>query len=79
MPSTKSRTAALARQGDLFGAPNSLPEGFRYRPELITRDEESKLVRHIEGLPFKPFDFHGYLANRQVVGFNNYRQNADAL
>ncbi|MDX8467212.1 alpha-ketoglutarate-dependent dioxygenase AlkB [Mesorhizobium sp. VK23B] len=69
MPSTKSITAAQVRQGDLFGAPNSLPEGFHYRPELITRDEETELVRRIEGLPFKPFDFHGHLANRQVVGF----------
>lgn len=46
-----------------------MPEGFRYRPELITQDEERDLVRHIEDLPFKPFDFHGHLANRQVVGF----------
>ncbi|MDG4883975.1 alpha-ketoglutarate-dependent dioxygenase AlkB [Mesorhizobium sp. WSM4884] len=69
MPSTKSRTAAQLRQGDLFGAKDSLPEGFHYRPELITRGEESDLVRHIGSLPFKPFDFHGHLANRQVVGF----------
>ncbi|TIQ34723.1 MAG: alpha-ketoglutarate-dependent dioxygenase AlkB [Mesorhizobium sp.] len=69
MPSTKSRTAARLRQGDLFGAPDSLPEGFHYRPELITRGEESDLVRHIGSLAFKPFDFHGHLANRQVVGF----------
>lgn len=69
MPSTKSSATAQVRQGDLFGIPNSLPEGFRYRPELITRNEESALVRCIEGLPFKPFDFHGHLANRQVIGF----------
>ncbi|WP_338011940.1 alpha-ketoglutarate-dependent dioxygenase AlkB [Mesorhizobium sp. ORS 3428] len=36
---------------------------------MITREEETELVRHIEDLPFKPFDFHGHLANRQVVGF----------
>lgn len=69
MPSTKSKAAAPAQQGDLFGRIDTLPEGFYYRPELITRDEESELVRHIGSLPFKPFDFHGHLANRQVVGF----------
>lgn len=69
MPSTKIRTAAPARQGDLFGALDSMPDGFRYQRALIGRDEEQNLVRHIENLPFKPFDFHGHLANRQVVGF----------
>lgn len=68
MPSTKTRTAT-ARQGELFGAAESLPEGFQYQPELITRDEERELAIRIAGLPFKPFDFHGHLANRQVVGF----------
>jgi hypothetical protein len=28
-----------------------------------------ELVRHLEALSFQPFDFHGHLANRQVVGF----------
>ncbi|RUX21651.1 alpha-ketoglutarate-dependent dioxygenase AlkB [Mesorhizobium sp. M2A.F.Ca.ET.042.01.1.1] len=72
MSSAKRPTKESARQGDLFGAPAvpaSLPEGFSYQPELITRDEEHELVRHFRGLPFKPFDFHGHLANRQVVGF----------
>ncbi|TIV43491.1 MAG: alpha-ketoglutarate-dependent dioxygenase AlkB, partial [Mesorhizobium sp.] len=72
MSSAKRPTRESARQGDLFGAPSlpaSPPEGFSYKPELITRDEEHALVGHIRGLPFKPFDFHGYLANRQVVGF----------
>jgi len=72
MSSPESRAAAGALQGDLFGVPASLPpapEGFSYKPDLIARDEEHELARHIQGLPFKPFDFHGHLANRQVVGF----------
>src|SRR5258708_4867493 len=56
-------------QGDLFGAPSTLPEGFRYQADLLTADEEAALVAHLGGLPFKPFDFHGYQANRRVVGF----------
>ena len=72
MPSPKSRTADGAFQGDLFGAPTgapTAPEGFSYRPDLISRDEEHELVGRIQSLNFKPFDFHGHLANRQVVGF----------
>jgi alkylated DNA repair dioxygenase AlkB len=54
---------------DLFGQPNSLPEGFRYHGNLLTADEEESLTRELAALPFEPFDFHGYKANRQVVGF----------
>ncbi|TPI17285.1 alpha-ketoglutarate-dependent dioxygenase AlkB [Mesorhizobium sp. B4-1-3] len=72
MSSAKSRTTGSSFQGDLFGAPASpptVPEGFSYQPDLIAREEERELVRHIQDLDFKPFDFHGHLANRQVVGF----------
>jgi alkylated DNA repair dioxygenase AlkB len=54
---------------DLSGAPSALPEGFRYQRELLTAEEEEALARELASLPFKPFDFHGYEANRQVVGF----------
>jgi alkylated DNA repair dioxygenase AlkB len=72
MSSARNRTGGRAVQSDLFGAPASpprAPEGFSYRPDLVARGEEQELVRHIRSLPFKPFDFHGHLANRQVVGF----------
>ncbi|OHV68592.1 2OG-Fe(II) oxygenase [Mesorhizobium sp. LCM 4577] len=72
MSSARNRTGGGAFQGDLFGAPASAPpapEGFSYQPDLITRDEEHALISQIQDLPFKPFDFHGHLANRQVVGF----------
>jgi alkylated DNA repair dioxygenase AlkB len=52
---------------DLFGS--STPEGFGYSADLLTPDEEESLARELAALPFKPFDFHGYQANRQVVGF----------
>ena len=69
MSQTKFSTEAHASQGDLFGADDALPEGFSYRPDLVTPEEETELVRHLEALSFKPFDFHGHLANRQVAGF----------
>ena len=54
---------------DLLGQPNSLPEGFRYHGNLLTAAEEESLARELAALPFEPFDFHGYKANRLVVGF----------
>lgn len=56
---------------DLFGvkpAPTT-PPGFHYWPDVITGEEEAALVAELTALPFKPFDFHGYLANRRVVSF----------
>lgn len=69
MPSLKNKQPELVGQGDLFRAPDDLPEGFRYQPELITAKEEAELVHQLESLTFQPFDFHGHLANRRVVGF----------
>jgi alkylated DNA repair dioxygenase AlkB len=54
---------------DMPVVPKGMPEGFRYIGDLLSADEEDKLARELEALPFKPFDFHGYQANRQVVGF----------
>ena len=62
-------TPLRGKQTDLFGAPALGPEGFRYQPDLITTAEEADLVGHLERLPFEPFNFHGRLANREVVGF----------
>lgn len=61
--------AAVGAQDDLFGRQDDLPEGFRYQADLITAGEESELVRELQNLPFQPFEFHGHLANRRVVGF----------
>ena len=44
-------------------------EGFRYRPELISPDDEDALVARVRELPFKEFEFHGYLGKRRVVSF----------
>jgi alkylated DNA repair dioxygenase AlkB len=70
MPSfIKSALRESAGQGDLFGPSIKAPEGFRYQPDLITLDEEAGLLHRLESLPFQPFDFHGHLANRRIVGF----------
>jgi alkylated DNA repair dioxygenase AlkB len=40
-----------------------------YRAAILSADEEKDLVGHIEVLPFKPFEFHGYLGKRRIVSF----------
>jgi hypothetical protein len=66
---SKNPASAKSLQHDLFGPADDMPEGFAYQPELITREQETELVRRLETLPFQAFDFHGHLANRRVVGF----------
>lgn len=41
----------------------------RYRADVLSAHEEEGLARELEQLPFKPFDFQGFLANRRVVSF----------
>jgi alkylated DNA repair dioxygenase AlkB len=45
------------------------PEGFRHRSELVTPDEERSLLRAVEGLPFRAFQFHGWTGKRRTVSF----------
>jgi alkylated DNA repair dioxygenase AlkB len=55
-------------QADLFDV-NSMPAGFRYAPELIDVAEEARLVADFAYLPFREFEFHGFLGKRRVVWF----------
>jgi alkylated DNA repair dioxygenase AlkB len=45
------------------------PEGFVYREELISPDEEEHLIREFKTLPLREFEFHGYLGKRRVISF----------
>ncbi|MFC4173375.1 alpha-ketoglutarate-dependent dioxygenase AlkB [Microvirga sp. GCM10011540] len=56
-------------QPDLFRAPPSLPEEFRYQPDFLSTDEELGLVDQFAALPFKAFEFRGYRGNRRVLSF----------
>ena len=53
----------------LFDVGPSLPEGFRYAPELVSANAERTLLDHIRELPFREFEFHGYTGKRRVVSF----------
>ena len=63
--------AVMSVQTELFGGSPAppLPEGFRYQAGLITAAEERALVAAIEPLPFREFEFHGYLGKRRTVSF----------
>lgn len=64
----KAPTAQLF-QSELFGVSDAAPAGFRYQAGLIDATEETQIVEQLGALAFAPFDFHGHLANRRVVGF----------
>jgi alkylated DNA repair dioxygenase AlkB len=59
----------MSAQSDLFTAEPGLPAGFIYRDGIISTAEEQALLERFEGLPFKPFEFHGCLGKRRVLSF----------
>jgi len=65
---------------DLFGGHRAAcPEGFRYQPALIDAALEASLLEQFRTLPFKEFEFHGYLGKRRVVSYGwkyDYAQRA---
>jgi hypothetical protein len=67
------RSSAQSNQSNLFRlatpplpAP-ALPPGFAYRDGLVSPEEEREPVEHFEALPFRPFEFHGFLGKRRVL------------
>lgn len=66
----------MASQLDIFGGAGGsrksaadLPEGFRYKPELIGTADEAALLARVRELPFREFEFHGYTGKRRTVSF----------
>lgn len=45
------------------------PEGFRYRPAVLSAVTESRLLEALGGLPFRNFEFHGFVGKRRVVSY----------
>jgi len=43
--------------------------GFQYCPEFIDATNETELIACVQTLPFREFEFHGYLGKRRVVSF----------
>jgi alkylated DNA repair dioxygenase AlkB len=57
------------RQPSLFDAAPSLPAGLEYRLDFISPNEERDLAERLKALPFRAFEFQGYLGNRRVVSY----------
>ena len=58
-------------QLNLFGSAGApeLPEGLAYRPELLDPAEEATLAARLAELPFRAFEFQGYLGHRRTVSY----------
>ena len=52
-----------------FPPPTGQPEGLDYRPDFISAEEERALLSAFEHLPFRAFEFHGFLGKRRTVSF----------
>src|SRR5579872_696715 len=69
IPPMSRRRVQPPDQAELFGAGRTWPEGFNYREDMVSPEDERALIGQIRQLPFKPFEFHGFLGNRRVVSF----------
>ena len=59
----------IRSQAELFVRADNWPEGFRYARDLITAADERALIDNFATLPFKEFEFQGFLGKRRVVSF----------
>lgn len=53
----------------LFEPAPTLPEGLRYRSDVVSAADEAALVAGFADLPFGAFEFQGYRGNRRVVSY----------
>jgi hypothetical protein len=56
-----------ATQTSLFAPHHILPKGFDHKDEVLSPDRERVLVKQFAQLPFKEFEFQGFLGRRRVV------------
>jgi alkylated DNA repair dioxygenase AlkB len=67
-------------QLSLFAPVSQLPAGFDYRPDWLSAEEERALVESAASLPFKEFEFRGFLGKRRVVSYGwRYDYNGGGL
>ena len=68
------------KQLSLFGKSETWPEGFRYQTNVVPPDEEAALLEQVRGLPFKEFEFQGFVGKRRTVSYGwRYDFNERAL
>jgi alkylated DNA repair dioxygenase AlkB len=57
----------MTPRGSLFEA--DVPDGFHYRDDFITREEETRLAEEVAGVEFSNFEMRGVVARRRVAFF----------
>ena len=67
-------------QLSFLAAQAQFPDGLLYRPDFIAPEEERDLAERLALLPFKPFEFQGFLGKRRTVSFGwSYRFDGSGL
>jgi alkylated DNA repair dioxygenase AlkB len=56
-------------QPSLFEPRANLPPGFKYEADLLSPEKERELLNAFADLPFREFEFQGFLGKRRVVSF----------
>jgi len=56
----------------------SLPEGFEYRADFVSLEEENVFLEHFRELHFKEYEFHGYFGKRRVVSFGAHYDSGES-
>src|SRR3954463_15623948 len=59
----------VVKQLGFFGTGAGMPEGFKYQRDILSPDKEQRLLEQVQELPFKEFEFQGYVGKRRVVSF----------
>ncbi len=65
----KHQQLALFEPQSLPVEPPAMPAGFRCAPDFIGVAEEARVVDAFADLPFKEFEFQGFLGKRRVASF----------
>jgi alkylated DNA repair dioxygenase AlkB len=53
----------------LFDVPPKVPDGFIYRPNFISEDEEREVTREIQKLNLAPFKYYQFTGKRRTASF----------
>ena len=61
--------ASTLQQHDLFDAAPGPPEGFLYRADFLTHDEEASLLGRIRELPLTEAKYREFTARRRTVSY----------
>jgi alkylated DNA repair dioxygenase AlkB len=62
----------LGPQLDLIPGDPRLPDGFRYREDLISAADERELLGRLRRSPLKELEFHGFTARRRTLSFGHH-------